>query len=69
MGTVPAGSEIGPEAESPPEAGIHLPNFGTYLKERMDRLGIECQLRHSDDEARTAVEMTVFFVRHLKPVL
>lgn len=32
-----------------PGAGIHHPKFGVALKEKMDPLGIECVLIHTDD--------------------
>jgi len=41
--------------------------FGTYLKERMDALGIECVVRHRDDGAKADQEMVGFFVKHLHP--
>jgi hypothetical protein len=31
--------------DAKPGAGIHHPRFGFFLKERMDKLGIECQVR------------------------
>ncbi|RUL89546.1 alpha/beta hydrolase [Tautonia sociabilis] len=35
--------------DSPPGRGIHHPNFGEYLKAKMDDLGIECTCVHIDD--------------------
>jgi acetyl esterase len=35
--------------DAPPGAGIHHPNFGKKLKEKMDALKIECVLKHQDD--------------------
>ncbi|MFQ5930520.1 MAG: alpha/beta hydrolase, partial [Acidobacteriota bacterium] len=32
-----------------PGQGIHHPKFGEALKEKLDPLGIKCELRHSDD--------------------
>lgn len=32
-----------------PGAGIHHPRFGFFLKERMDKLGIECQMHLRDE--------------------
>jgi acetyl esterase len=32
-----------------PGQGIHHPNFGVVLKQKLDSLGIECTLRHMDD--------------------
>jgi len=36
-------------ADAPAGAGIHHPNFGKKLKEKMDALKIECVLKHQDD--------------------
>jgi acetyl esterase len=47
--------------------GIHHVNFGLRLKERMDALGIECVVRHRDQDADRDREMVEFFVRHLLP--
>ncbi len=53
-----------------PGTGIHHPNFGTKLKERMDPLQIECIMRHKDDYDRDGgnmnEDMVKFFVQHLK---
>jgi acetyl esterase len=42
-----------PKGPLPPDAkpgqGIHHPNFGVLLKEKLDPLGIPCVLRHVDD--------------------
>jgi hypothetical protein len=37
--------------EPPPEAGpgIHHPNFGRFLKTRLDALGVECVIRRRED--------------------
>ena len=40
------------ELQLPPpnrEDGIHSPRFGFYLKEQMDKLGIDCQVRTAKD--------------------
>lgn len=50
-----------------PGEGIHHPNFGKYLKEKMDALGVECQIRHADDHPRPT-EAVDFLVKYLKPV-
>ena len=55
---------IGPNAR--PGAGIHHVNFGLRLKEKMDKLGIECTVRHRDEGARADAEMVEFFAKHLK---
>lgn len=59
-----------PRGPLPPDArpgqGIHHINFGTYLKERMDKLGIECIVRHRDEGANPDKEAVEFFVRHLR---
>jgi acetyl esterase len=49
-----------------PGAGIHHINFGVRLKERMDKLGIECVVRHQDQGADPAKEVVAFLVKHLK---
>ncbi len=49
---------------------VHHPIFGFYLKERMDKLGVECVLRLADDYppdnpgAKANQEMVEFFVKH-----
>jgi acetyl esterase len=48
-----------------PGQGIHHIYFGTYLKERMDKLEIECVVRHRDEGANPTDEMLEFFKRHL----
>ncbi len=55
---------IPPDAK--PGQGIHHINFGLRLKERMDKLGIECVVRHRDEGAKADEEMVRFFVRHLR---
>lgn len=54
-------------ADAGPGVGIHHPNFGNRLKEAMDRLGIECTVRHQDDGGNLNAEMVTFFVKHLRP--
>lgn len=60
-----------PRGPLPPDAkpgqGIHHINFGFKLKEQMDKLGIECTIRHSDEGAKQDAESVDFFVKHLKP--
>jgi acetyl esterase/lipase len=51
--------------DSKPGVGIHHPNFGKHLKERMDPLGIECIIRHADEGTNVTQEMLLFFKRHL----
>ena len=36
-------------SDAKPGQGIHHPRFGPFLKERMDKLGIECLLHHKDE--------------------
>jgi acetyl esterase/lipase len=54
--------------DAQPGQGIHHPNFGVALKEKMEPLGIECVLRHQDDyrgkKNTLPEEMTDFFVKH-----
>jgi acetyl esterase len=56
-------------ADAKPGDGIHHPNFGVALKEKMDPLGIECVLRHADDYKgkgnALAQELVAFLVKHL----
>jgi acetyl esterase len=49
-----------------PGTGIHHVNFGLRLRERMDKLGIECVVRHADEGARPDPEMVEFFAKHLQ---
>jgi acetyl esterase len=56
-------------ADAKPGQGIHHPNFGRMLKERMDELKIEnVMINAADDEDKTidvGREMLVFFLKHL----
>jgi hypothetical protein len=58
-----------PRGPLPPDAkpgqGIHHINFGHKLKEQMDKLGIECTIRHKDENPNTGQETVDFFVKHL----
>ncbi len=54
-------------ANARPGQGIHHVNFGLRLKEQMDKLGIECTIRHQDEGANVPHEMAEFFVKHLQP--
>jgi acetyl esterase len=49
-----------------PGNGIHHINFGLKLKEQMDRLGIECVVRHQDEGADPLKETVAFLAKHLK---
>ncbi|MGE0755983.1 MAG: alpha/beta hydrolase [Pirellulaceae bacterium] len=51
--------------DAPPGVGIHHPNFGKHLQEHMDKLGIECIVRHADEGTNVTQEMVLFFKRHL----
>jgi len=53
-------------ADAKPGQGIHHINFGTYLKEKMDPLKIECVIRHSDERANQYREGVEFLKKHLK---
>jgi acetyl esterase len=60
-------------ADAAPGQGIHHPNFGAALREKLDPLKVECVVRHSDDYkgkanpgAERNKEMVAFFVKHLK---
>ena len=54
-------------ADAKPGQGIHHINLGLKLKEQMDKLGIECTIRHRDEGANPDAESVAFFVKHLKP--
>ncbi|HTK38100.1 MAG TPA: alpha/beta hydrolase [Pyrinomonadaceae bacterium] len=51
---------------STPSEAIHHPGFGVVLKEEMDKLGIECKLRHKDDGKNVNGDMVEFLQRYLK---
>ena len=53
------------EPTTPSEA-IHHPGFGAALKDEMDKLGIECKLRHKDDGKNVNGDMVDFLQRYLK---
>lgn len=52
-------------AKARPGYGIHHINFGLKLKEQMDKLGVECIIRHLDEGAKPGPESIEFFTRHL----
>ncbi|MDG3006752.1 alpha/beta hydrolase [Paludisphaera mucosa] len=59
-------------ADGEPGRGIHHPNFGVALKERLDPLGVECVLVHDDDyrdrpdpEDGMPGDLVAFLARHL----
>jgi acetyl esterase len=54
-------------ANARPGQGIHHINFGLRLKEQMDKLGLECTVRHQDEGKNASREIVEFFVKHLKP--
>jgi acetyl esterase/lipase len=45
--------------------GIHHINFGLRLKQQMDKLGLECIVRHRDEGADAENEIIEFFGKHL----
>lgn len=45
---------------------IHHPGFGTVLKEEMDKLKIECKIRHKDDGQNVNGDMVNFLKKYLK---
>ncbi len=51
--------------DAKPGQGIHHINFGLKLKEQMDKLGIECTIRHADEKTNSNQETVDFFVKHL----
>jgi hypothetical protein len=51
---------------------IHNPRFGVFLKEQMDKLGVECVFRTPKDYSAGKVrpftaEMVDFFMKHFPP--
>ncbi len=52
--------------DSTASEAIHHPGFGKVLKEEMDKLGIECQLRHKDDGRKVNGDMINFLAKYLK---
>jgi len=48
--------------------GIHHPKFGYFLKERMDKLGIECTVKVKEDyegrQAQQQKDIVAFFLKH-----
>jgi len=52
--------------DAKPGDGIHHINFGLKLKEKMDRLGIECVVRHQDEGANPLKETVEFLAGHLR---
>jgi acetyl esterase/lipase len=53
-------------ADARPGQGIHHINFGTHLKEKMDALGIECIIRHADENPDLPAETIAFLKKHLR---
>jgi hypothetical protein len=53
-------------ADAKPGQGIHHPNFGLDIKQRMDKLGIECRIRHRDDGGDESAEIVAFLKQHLE---
>lgn len=45
---------------------IHHPYFGKVLKEEMDKLKIECKLRHKDDGKTINDDVTAFITKYLR---
>ncbi len=50
--------------ESPPD--IHHPLFGKLLKEKMDAMGLPCEVR-TDIKSMAPAQALAFFLRYLKP--
>lgn len=48
-----------------PGQGIHHINFGFKLKDAMDKLKIECIVRHNDEKKDTTTELRQFLLRNL----
>lgn len=61
------------KATDKPGLGIHKMEFGTYLKERMDKAGVECVVRHGDEfkgggnpREKAFDEIVAFLTKHLR---
>lgn len=52
-------------AESTTSDAIHHPGFGKVLKEEMDKLKINCKLRHKDDGKPVTNDMIDFMLKYL----
>lgn len=52
--------------DAKPGQGIHHPNFGVDLKQRMEKLGVECVIRHRDDGGDESEEIVRFLKKHLE---
>lgn len=52
--------------DSTASEAIHHPGFGKVLKEEMDKIGIECQLRHKDDGRSVNGDVVNFLAKYLK---
>ncbi len=53
-------------ADAKPGDGIHHVNFGIKLKEQMDKLGVECVVRHSDEGGNPVKDSFDFLIQHLQ---
>lgn len=53
-------------AESTTSEAIHHPYFGAILKEEMDKVKVECTLRHKDDGKNINGDLLKFLLKHLK---
>lgn len=60
-----------PRGPVPPDArdgtGIHHPNLGLLLQERMGALGLECVFLHKDQKVNTTTAEFEFLTKHLFP--
>ncbi len=53
-------------ADSTTSDAIHHPGFGTVLKEEMDKVKVECKIRHKDDGQNVNGDMVNFLAKYLK---
>jgi hypothetical protein len=53
-------------SDSTTSDAIHHPGFGAALKDEMDKLKIECKLRHKDDGQNVNGDMVNFLLKYLK---
>lgn len=56
---------VAKEAPKTVSDAIHHYNFGVYLKQKMDAVGVECTLRSREDSSSVNSDCINFFCRHL----
>jgi acetyl esterase/lipase len=54
--------------KTPLDVMLHHPRFGIALKERMDKVGIECIVQYEGDASEQRVTLTEFLRKHLAAI-